>query len=59
MRASHVRLSFDGGTVYGNGKYLLDEVQFFQNVPEPGTIVLLLLGLVGLCLPRRRRPSAQ
>lgn len=53
IRGSHIRLTFDGGTGHNLGKYLIDEVEFFQDVPEPTTLFLLLLGLAGLLFGRR------
>lgn len=51
--AAHVRLIFDGGAAYGMSKYVLDEILFIEGVPEPGSLVLLALGAVGLWLTRR------
>jgi len=51
--ASHVRLIFDGGAAYGMSKYVLDEIIFLEGVPEPASLVLLLLGALGLLWSRR------
>ena len=56
--ATHARLFFDGDTANGRSKYLLDEITFYQGVPEPSTMVLLVLGGLGLLWWRRRGRAA-
>lgn len=53
--ATHARLIFDGGTANGRAKYLLDEVTFYEGVPEPSSFVLLGLGGAALAWLRRAR----
>lgn len=50
--ASHVMLRFDGGGT-STGKHVIDEVAFFA-IPEPSTLMLAVLGLLGLALIRRK-----
>ncbi len=51
--ATHVRLIFDGGAAYGMNKYVLDEIIFIEGVPEPASLLLLVLGAGGLLAARR------
>ena len=55
--ASYVKLSFDGQTAHSLSKYLIDEVMFFEALPEPSALVLAALGLAALGLVRRRRTA--
>ncbi|MEZ5304448.1 MAG: PEP-CTERM sorting domain-containing protein [Verrucomicrobiales bacterium] len=55
--ARFVQLSFDGGAVLtGNtpNKWMLDEITILASVPEPSRAMLLLLGVAGFALRRRR-----
>jgi hypothetical protein len=52
--ATHARLYFNGQTAHGYGKFLLDEITFYQGVPEPSAMVLLGIGGLGLLWRRRR-----
>ncbi len=57
FRASHVMLRFDGANSPGP-KFILDQVSFLQ-IPEPGSAVLAVVGLIGLLLCSRKRRSAR
>ncbi len=57
FQASHVMLRFDGGSTLGT-KYILDQVAFLQ-IPEPGSLTLAAIGLIGLLLCARKRRSGR
>ena len=52
--ASSVEIQFNMGTMTAGGAYYLEDVSFAAAVPEPTTMLLTTLGLVGLFTGRRK-----
>ena len=53
--ASTVEIQFNMGTMTAGGAYYIDDVSFAAVVPEPTTMFLTTIGVVGLFMGRRKR----
>ena len=52
--ASSVEIQFNMGTMTAGGAYYIDDVSFAAAVPEPTTMFLTTVGVVGLFMGRRK-----